>query len=101
MATSRSMSSATLRRRAAVSACCSDEPWAKLSRATSMPAATMALSTWESREAGPMVATIFVERMDAWNIEQWRRTKSPLLANGWPGVRLTLAAWEALYEPRP
>ena len=61
----------------------------------------MALNTSESREAGPMVATIFVERIDAWNIEQGRRTKSPLLANGWPGVRLTLARWEAFMSPGP
>ena len=46
-----------------------------------------------SCEAGPIVATIFVERMAApWNI----LTKSPLLADGWPSCRLTLASRAAL-----
>jgi hypothetical protein len=38
-------------------------PCAKFSRATSIPATIIAVSTSGSREAGPMVATILVERM--------------------------------------
>ena len=49
----------------AVSACSSRVPWEKLSRATSMPASTIRTSISGSREAGPMVATIFVRRMPA------------------------------------
>ena len=37
-------------------------PWLKFSRATSMPASTIRTSTSGSREAGPIVATIFVRR---------------------------------------
>ena len=36
-----------------VSACCSGVPWAKLSRATSIPASTIRRSTSGSRDAGP------------------------------------------------
>src|SRR3954454_4001560 len=46
----------------AVSACSSALPWEKFSRATSIPASTMRASTSGSRDAGPMVATIFVRR---------------------------------------
>src|SRR3954454_17812860 len=46
----------------AVSACSSALPWEKFSRATSIPASTMRARTSGSREAGPMVATIFVRR---------------------------------------
>ena len=47
----------------AVSACSSAVPWEKFRRATSIPASTMRTSTSGSRDAGPMVATIFVRRM--------------------------------------
>ena len=51
--------------RSTVSACWAGSPWAKLSRATSIPAATMRSSTGGSRDAGPTVATILVERIGA------------------------------------
>ena len=63
IATSRPARSAAARIRPAVSACWSGVPWAKLRRATSIPASTIAVSTSTSWEAGPMVATILVERM--------------------------------------
>ena len=49
----------------AVSACSSALPWEKFSRATSIPASTIRTSTSGSREAGPIVATIFVRRIIA------------------------------------
>ncbi len=55
--------SAATRMAAAVWAWCSGVPWAKLSRATSTPAAISLSSTSGSLEAGPIVATIFVERI--------------------------------------
>ena len=54
---------AASRTRCAVSACCSCVPWLKFSRATSMPASTIRTRTSGSREAGPIVATIFVRRI--------------------------------------
>ena len=54
---------AASRTRDAVSACSSAVPCEKFSRATSMPASIMRTSTSGSREAGPIVATIFVRRM--------------------------------------
>ena len=45
-----------------VSACSSGVSCAKFSRATSIPARIIRSSTSREREAGPMVATIFVER---------------------------------------
>ena len=63
MATSRPLRSAARRMASAVSACCSGVPCAKLSRATSMPAAIIRSRTSGSREDGPMVATIFVDRI--------------------------------------
>ena len=66
-----------------------------------MPAASMALITSGSSEAGPMVATIFVERMDVLNIKQRPHTKSPLLATGRLGARLTVARRTAFMGPRP
>ena len=65
IATGRPARFAASRTRCAVSACSSALPWEKFSRATSMPASTMRTSTSGSREAGPMVATIFVRRMSA------------------------------------
>ena len=62
IATGRPTRPAASRTIVAVSACDSCEPWLKLSRATSMPASTMRTSTSGSREAGPIVATIFVRR---------------------------------------
>src|SRR4051794_17260200 len=53
---------AASRTHCAVSSCCSCEPWLKFSRATSIPASTIRTSVSRSREAGPMVATIFVLR---------------------------------------
>ena len=53
------------RTRSAFSACSSRSPWEKFSRATSRPASTIRASVSGSREAGPMVATIFVRRMRA------------------------------------
>ncbi len=46
-----------------VTACSSGVSWAKFSRATSMPARIMRSSVSGEREAGPMVATILVERI--------------------------------------
>ena len=62
IATGRPTRPAALRTRWAVSACCSAVPCEKFSRATSMPAATIRSSVLGSREAGPIVATIFVWR---------------------------------------
>jgi hypothetical protein len=59
-----------------------------------MPAAIICSSTLGSLEAGPMVATIFVERMGT--PPTYPATKRPLLANEWPFVRLTLGPREAL-----
>ena len=62
IATGRPARPAASRIARAVSACCSAVPWLKFSRATSIPASTMRTRTSRSREAGPMVATIFVRR---------------------------------------
>ena len=62
IATARPARPAALRTRSATSACSSALPCEKFSRATSMPAATMRTRTSGSRDAGPMVATIFVRR---------------------------------------
>ena len=64
IATWRPARPAASRTRRAVSACSSALPWEKFSRATSIPASTIRASTSGSREAGPMVATIFVRRMN-------------------------------------
>src|SRR5215217_1237027 len=53
---------AALRMRSIVSACSRRVPCEKLSRATSIPASIIRTSVSGSREAGPMVATIFVRR---------------------------------------
>ena len=63
MATGRPARFAASRTRCAVSACSSALPWEKLRRATSIPASTIRTRTSGSRDAGPMVATIFVRRM--------------------------------------
>src|SRR5918999_143568 len=65
MATERPARSAAARTRSAVSACSSALPWEKFRRATSIPASIICTRTSGSREAGPMVATIFVRRMGA------------------------------------
>ena len=62
-ATSRPTRSAAARTRSTASACCSGAPWAKFRRATSMPTAIIRSSTAGSREAGPIVATILVDRI--------------------------------------
>ena len=62
IATGRPARPAASRTSVAVSACVSCDPWLKFSRATSMPASTIRTSTSGSREAGPIVATIFVRR---------------------------------------
>ena len=64
IATERPARLAASRTRWAVSACSSALPWEKLSRATSIPASTIWTRTSGSREAGPMVATIFVRRIN-------------------------------------
>ena len=43
-------------------------PWLKFSRATSIPASTIRTSVSGSREAGPIVATIFVLRSTSWSV---------------------------------
>ena len=63
IATARPARFAASRTRSATSAWSSALPWEKLSRATSIPAATIFTRTSGSREAGPMVATILVRRM--------------------------------------
>src|SRR5262245_1479524 len=68
----RSCSRATARpRRSAISRaafmtarCSSGAPWEKFSRTTSTPASIRASRVRGSRDAGPMVATILVRRMD-------------------------------------
>ena len=62
-ATSRPTRSAAARIRSIVSACSSGSPCAKFSRATSIPTAIICSSTAGSREAGPIVATILVDRI--------------------------------------
>ena len=62
IATWRPARPAASRTRRAVSACSSALPWEKFRRATSIPASTMRARTSGSREAGPIVATIFVRR---------------------------------------
>src|SRR4051812_46610048 len=62
IATWRPARPAASRTRRAVSACSSALPWEKFNRATSIPASTIRASTSGSRDAGPMVATIFVRR---------------------------------------
>ena len=64
IATCRPARSAAVRTRWAVSAWSDRVPWEKFSRATSIPAATIRSSVCTSREAGPIVATILVRRMD-------------------------------------
>src|SRR6185437_7209109 len=63
IATGRPTAADAARTRAAFSACRSRSPWEKFRRATSSPAATIRASVSGSREAGPMVATIFVRRI--------------------------------------
>src|SRR5579875_2219319 len=64
IATCRPTAAAAARTRRAFSACSSRSPWEKFSRATSIPARTIRSSVWGSREAGPMVATILVRRIE-------------------------------------
>ena len=54
---------AAARTRSAFSACSCRSPCEKFSRATSIPASTIFNRVSGSREAGPIVATIFVRRM--------------------------------------
>ena len=61
--TSRPAACAAARTRRTVSACSSGVPCAKFRRATSIPARTIRSSTSGSRDAGPIVATIFVDRI--------------------------------------
>ena len=87
---------------AAISACSSGSPWAKFSRAMSMPAAIICSRTSGSFEAGPMVATILVERI-ALNIptahrgvalvQNWTNAvhEKPALSDRPPGSVLTPA----------
>ena len=63
IATWRPARPAASRTSCAVSACSSALPCEKFRRATSIPASTMRTSTSGSREAGPIVATIFVRRI--------------------------------------
>ena len=63
IATERPARLAASRTREAISACSSALPWEKFSRATSIPASIIRTRTSGSREAGPIVATIFVRRM--------------------------------------
>ena len=98
MATTRPTFSAASRIRPAVSACSSAVPWAKFSRATSRPAATIRSSTSGSREAGPIVATIFVERIGT--ADPTRREK-PALSGGEVKFVLTLERPSALLVPVP
>src|SRR4051794_25702302 len=62
-ATGRPARPAASRTSCAVSACCSCDPWLKLSRATSMPASIILTSVSALFEAGPIVATILVRRV--------------------------------------
>src|SRR6478735_1251376 len=62
IATWRPARPAASRTRRAVSACSSALPWEKFRRATSIPASIMRGKTSGSRDAGPIVATIFVRR---------------------------------------
>ena len=55
------------------SACSSNVPWEKFSRALSMPAMKSWSRTWGSLEAGPIVAMIFVLR----NLHQLRVSAQP------------------------
>ena len=63
IATGRPAAFAASRTMREVSACSSTLPWEKFRRATSMPASIMRRRVSGSRDAGPMVATIFVRRM--------------------------------------
>ena len=56
----RPVASAAARRSAMIVACSSNVPWAKLSRATFIPASIIAAIVARAREAGPMVHTILV-----------------------------------------
>ena len=64
IATCRPARPAASRTSLAVSACSSAVPCEKFSRATSMPASIRRTSTSGSREAGPIVATILVRRIE-------------------------------------
>jgi hypothetical protein len=65
IATWRPALAAAARIRSAFSAWISRLPCEKFSRATSIPACTIRASVSGSRDAGPIVATIFVRRMTA------------------------------------
>src|SRR5262245_19749209 len=71
-ATGRPARPAASRTHSAVSACSSWEPWLKFSRATSIPASTMRPSVSRSRDAGPIVATIFVLRSTSRSVSSAR-----------------------------
>src|SRR3954452_5108895 len=93
MATGRPARPAASRTRATFSACSSSEPCEKFNRATSMPASTMRASTSGLRDAGPMVATIFVRRMGA------GRYSGSRLCLLWPTTRAAEAVAEAELGP--
>ena len=61
-------------------------PWLKFSRATSMPASTMRTSTSGSREAGPIVATIFVRRSMAGTVRHGHARSRARSTRGVPTV---------------
>src|SRR6185503_3304143 len=64
----------------------SSEPWEKLSRTTLTPASISASSTFGSREAGPMVATILVRRIEREFDAFFRRRRGGTAYNPWWAV---------------
>src|SRR5213594_2769106 len=78
-------------------------PWAKLMRATFIPALTRLVSTLAEREAGPIVHTIFVAMEDLRSTTIPRRTRASFipLMNFYPSGQRSLPLHHRVVRDRP